>query len=284
MRCRPIDKLIAQAKLGLKYRKRLGLVGAAVPDHPQIEELVTKLHETGAELSISSLRMKPLSRIVLREMARGGARTITLAPEAGSQRLRQVIKKSISEDDILEAMDKVAEQKLKQLKLYFMIGLPSETDEDIEEIVNLTLSCKNFLERQQSGCRISLNVAPFVPKAGTPFQWLPMAPLPALNHRLSRLKNSLSPKGIKLKWESPAWSQVQGVLARGDIKLAEVLANVEEVSLSGWRKAVEKCHLDVDYYAHQRWDTDKELPWAMLNSGTELGKLKLELRKALSQD
>ena len=283
MRFRSIDKLIAQAKLGLKHTKRLGLVGAAIPDHPQVEELVTGLHQMGAELSISSLRMRPLSRIVLREMTKSGARTIALAPEAGSQPLRQVIKKGISEDDILEAMDKVAEQKLKQLKLYFMIGLPSETDEDIEEIINLTLTCKNSLDRQRSGCHISLNVAPFVPKAGTPFQWLPMAPMLTLNRRLSLLKSGLPPKGIKLKWESPAWSQVQGILARGDIKLAEVLANTEEASLSGWRQAVAKCHLDIDFYAHQRWDTNQKLPWAMLESGTEPAHLETELRRALPQ-
>ena len=282
MRYRSIDNLIAQAKLGLKYRKRLGLVGPAVSDHPQIEELLTKLHQIGAELSISSLRIKPLPRIVLREMAKGGARTIALAPEAGSQRLRQVIKKGISEDDILESMDKVAEQGIKQLKLYFMIGLPSETDEDIEEIINLTIKCKSILDRHQVGSRIVLTLAPFVPKAGTPFQWLPMTQLSTLNRRLSLLKNNLPPKGIKLKCESPAWSLIQGVLARGDAKLAEVLANVEEVSLSGWRKAVEKCHLDIDFYAHQRWDTSQRLPWVILDSGIEPEHLKLELNKALA--
>ncbi len=281
MRFRSIDEILAQAKLGLKYRKRLGLVGAAVPDHPQIEALLVKLRQMGAELSISSLRMKPLSRIVLREMAKGGARTIALAPEAGSQRLRQVIRKDISEDDILESMDKVAEQGIKQLKLYFMIGLPSETDEDIEAIINLTLKCKNILDRQQTGGRIALNIAPFVPKAGTPFQWLGMAPLPTLNHRLSLLKNKLPPKGVKIKAESPAWSEVQAVLARGDAKVAEVLANMEEVSLSGWRRAVAKYHLDIDYYAHQRWDTTQELPWAVIDSGTKVEHLKRELDKAL---
>lgn len=282
MRFRSIDKLIAQAELGLKYRKRLGLVGAAVPDHPQIEELLVRLRQMGAELSISSLRMRPLSHIVLREMAKGGARTIALAPEAGSQRLRQVIKKGISEDDILKSMDKVAEQGIKQLKLYFMIGLPSETDEDIEAIIKLTLDCKNILDRRQTGCRISLNIAPFVPKAGTPFQWLPMEQLSTLNQRLSLLKNNLSPKGIKLKCESIAWSQVQAVLARGDTKLAEVLANIEEVSLAGWRRAVEKCHLDIDFYAHQFWDTTQRLPWAILDSGTQPTYLKLELNRALA--
>jgi len=110
-----------------------------------------------------------------------------------------------------------------------------------------------------------------------------MAPLQTLNRRLSRLKNSLPPKGIKVKSESPAWSQVQGVLARGDVKLAEVLANIEEVSLAGWRKAVEKCHLDIDFYAHQRWDTTKTLPWAIIDSGTKIEHLKQELEKALLQ-
>ena len=281
MRFRSIDKLIEQAKLGLRYRKRLGLVGPVVSDHPQLEELLVKLRQMGAGLSISSLRVRPLSRIVLREMAKGGARTITLAPEAGSERLRQVIKKGVSENDILEAMEKVAEQGIRQLKLYFMIGLPSETDEDIEEIINLTLKGKSILDKQQTGCRLSLNIAPFVPKAGTPFQWLPMAPLQTLNRRLSLLKNSLPTKGIKVKSESPAWSQVQGVLARGDIKLAEVLANIEQVSLSGWRQAVEKCHLDIDFYAHQYWDTSEKLPWAILDSGTEPERLKLELNRAL---
>jgi len=282
-RFRSINRLIAQAKQGLKHRKRLGLVGPAVSDHPQIEELLVKLRQLGAELSISSLRIKPLPSTVMAEMAKGGARTIALAPEAGSQRLRQMIRKGITEDDILKAIGQVAEQKIKQLKLYFMIGLPSETDEDIEEIINLTLRCKDILDRQQTGCRLTLNIAPFVPKAGTPFQWLPMAPLSTLNHRLSMLKNSLPPKGIKLKCESPAWSQIQGVLARGNTEVAEVLASVDTVSLSGWHKAAEKCHLDIDYYAHQRWAPDEKLPWAILDLGTKPTKITDELNKALSQ-
>ena len=284
MRFRSPDSLIAQAEEGLKYRRRLGLVGPAVADHPQVEELMVKLQQMGAELSISSLRVRPLSRIVLRELAKGEARTIALAPEAGSQRLRQVIRKGISEDDILAAVSKVAELKVKQLKLYFMVGLPSETDEDIEEIITLTLKCKSILDRQRSGCRISLSIAPFVPKAGTPFQWLPMAQPSTLNRRLSLLKKGLLPKGIKLKCESPAWSEIQAVLSRGDAKLAGVLANVEGVSLSGWRQAVRKSHLDIDFYAHQRWDTSQKLPWAVVDSGIKPGHLELELNRAMAQD
>ena len=280
MRYRSLDSIISQAEEGLKHRSRLGLVGPAVSDHPRIEELMTGLTNMGAKLSVSSLRIAPLSGVVLRELAKGGARTVTLAPEAGSGRLRRLIKKGISDGDILEAMEMVAEQGIRQVKLYFMIGLPSETDEDIEEIINLSLNCKRLLDNRQPGTRLTLNIAPFVPKAGTPFQWLPMTQPPILNRRLSRLKKGLMPRGIKIKAESPAWSQVQGVLARGDVELAKVLADIEEISLSGWRQAAAKHNIDMDFYAHQRWDVRQKLPWDFIDSGTRAGYLEKELDRA----
>jgi hypothetical protein len=109
-----------------------------------------------------------------------------------------------------------------------------------------------------------------------------MASLATLNRRLSLLKKRLPARGIRLKCESPAWSQVQGVLAKGDMKLAEVLASIEEVSLSGWRKAVKQAQLDIDFYAHKRWDTTKELPWAVLDLGIKPDYLKRELNKAMA--
>ncbi len=282
MRFRSVDKLIEQARQGLRYRRRIGLVGPAVTDHPRIEELLSGLLQLGAELSISSMRISSLSREILSQLSRGKARTITIAPEAGSQCLRQVIKKGFSDSDILELMDNVAGMHIQQLKLYFMLGLPSETDEDVEGIIKLALAAKDSLERRQSNTRITVNVAPFVPKAGTPFQWLPMTPLPVLNRRLSLLKRRLPPRGIKIKSESPAWSQIQGVLSRGDARVAKALADMEEVSLPGWRKAAEKYHLDIDYYVNQRWDTAARLPWAMIDSGTKPEHLKSEMEKALT--
>jgi radical SAM superfamily enzyme YgiQ (UPF0313 family) len=281
MRLRSIDSLLSQAEKGLKYRRRLGLVGAAVSSYPHIEELLPKLNKMGAELSLSSLRIAPLSPVVLRELARGGAKTVTMAPEAGSARLRQLVKKGITEDDIMKAVSQVAEAGIRQLKLYFIIGLPSESDEDIEAIVKLALACKEAVDKKRAGCRLTLNISPFVPKAGTPFQWLPMAETPVLNRRLARIRHSLMPKGIKVKGESPAWSQVQGVLARGDKELAEVLADVGELSLAAWRKAAEKHHIDIDFYAHQRWDTGQKLPWGMIELGTKAGYLESELARAL---
>ncbi|HEX9975764.1 MAG TPA: hypothetical protein VGA82_00810, partial [Dehalococcoidales bacterium] len=111
----------------------------------------------------------------------------------------------------------------------------------------------------------------------------PMEELPVLKRRLTLLKSKLQPKGIQVKSDSPDWSEVQAVLARGDAKLAEVLANIEAVSLSGWRQAVRKCHLDINHYAHERWDTSEELPWSILDSGTRADRLELELDRALGR-
>jgi radical SAM superfamily enzyme YgiQ (UPF0313 family) len=214
MRFRSVGTLLAQAEKGLKHRKRVGLVGPAVTDYPYLEELLTGLRRIGAQFSMSSMRAGNLSEQVLADIAGGGVRTITLAPEAGSERLRQEINKGICEDDVIHAVEGFGRYGIRQLKLYFMVGLPTETDEDIEEIVKLILQCKNMLDCQAKGARLSLNIAPFVPKAGTPFQREPMAPVETLKGRISRLKGSLAPKGVQLKCESPAWSQVQAVLAR----------------------------------------------------------------------
>ncbi|MFA5317116.1 MAG: radical SAM protein, partial [Dehalococcoidales bacterium] len=203
-----LEKLLDRAGEGLKYRRRLGLVGAVVTAHPDIETLVLELRKLGAEISLSSLRIKPLSETVLRAVLESGAKSLALAPEAGSERLRRMINKGINEDDIFRAVAMVAACGVRQLKLYFMIGLPTETDEDIEAIVKLVRGLKEVLAAGSSG-RLVLNVAPFVPKAGTPFQWQPMARLDVLRGRLKQLKAGLESQGIRVKAESPAWSEVQ---------------------------------------------------------------------------
>jgi radical SAM superfamily enzyme YgiQ (UPF0313 family) len=280
MRFRSVDRIIMQAREGLPKRRRLGLVGPAVTDHPRIKDLLAGLNRLGAELSVSSMRIGSLTDDVLVELAKGKTETITIAPEAGSQRLRDMINKGFSEDDILGAADRIAGYRFRQLKLYFIVGLPTETDEDVEDIVRLALAIKDRLDRRGSGIRITLNAAPFVPKAGTPFQWLPMASQETLNNRLAILRNNLPLKGIKLNEESPAWSRIQGVLSRGDERVAGALAGMEEVSLSGWRKAVEEHQLDIDYYIDKRWDTGQKLPWAVIDSGTDMERLCGELERA----
>jgi len=282
MRTHSLDSILEQATSGLKFRKRLGLVGPDVTDHPQIENILIKLKELKAEISVSSLRIRPLCPMAIAELAQGRTGTITFAPEAGSERLRKVIKKGVVEEDILKAIEVTSQFAMKQLRLYFMIGLPTETDQDIDEIIALSIKCKEIIERKQSTVRIILSVSPFVPKAGTPFQWMPMEHLEVINKRLDLLKNQLRPVGIKVTGESPAWSEVQAILARGDQRLAPLLASMNTTSLSAWKKALREYGFNDNTEAHKRWDTDDYLPWDIINSGISLDSLKKELQSALS--
>jgi len=281
MRFRSAEKIVKQAWEGLHSRRRIGLVGPTVTDHPQINEILTALNEMNAEITISSLRIDTLTESIINELAKGKLQTITVAPEAGSQRLRDVTNKCLTEDDILKAVDLIAGQRFTQLKLYFIVGLPTETDEDVEEIVRLTLAIKNRLESKRSNIRIVVNAAPFVPKASTPFQWLPMAPEEILNRRLSILRSRLPLQGIKLNEEGPAWSRVQGVLSRGDEKIAPVLTAMKEISLSAWKKAIEQHGLDVESYVNRRFEPTQKLPWSVIDSGMKEEKLLGEMERAV---
>ncbi len=263
MRFHSLESLIKQAREGLKYRKRLGLVGPAVTDHPQIEEFAVKLQQMGADISVSSLRIRPLPSIVLGEVAKGTT-TVALAPEAGSQRLRNYIHKGIDEDDIFKAVEKVGDQGVKQIKLYFMIGLPSETDEDINEMAELVLGCKAILDTHVRTSRITLTIAPFVPKAGTSFQREGMESIAVIKNRLALLKSRLPEKGISVKNESIDWSEVQTVLSRGDEKLANPLANMGKITLAEWHRVTNEARFDIDFYAHAKWDVKQGLPWQLI--------------------
>ncbi len=277
-RFRPLDSLLAQAEQGLHSTNRIGLLAAAVSDHPEIGELAYRLHCRDAEISVSSLRVRPFSPELLKVLAQRGAQNITLAPEAGSERLRQTINKCVSESDIIGAVDKIVKQGISQIKLYFMIGLPTETDSDIDEMIELTLKLKERV--QETGTRIAITVEPFVPKAGTPFQWLAMAPEDVLNDRVNRIKNSLTKSGIGVRAESVGWSLVQGVLARGDARLGQVLAVMSRNSLAAWRRAMKDCNLSASHYVHRELPLDEPLPWSVLDSGVSPDYLKKELGKA----
>ncbi|MBI2869289.1 MAG: radical SAM protein [Chloroflexi bacterium] len=282
MRLHSTARILEQAARGLAFRRRIGLVGPSVSDHPDFENILAGVRGLGAELAVSSLRLSGLTPGILGELVKGGIRSIAIAPEAGSQRLRDVIRKGITESDILGAIGRAAAYGMKQLKLYFMIGLPSESDDDIEQIIRLTLAAKEVVDRSRAGTRLGLNISPFVPKAGTPFQWLPMAPVRVLNERITRLKKSLAARGVEAKYESPSWSEVQAVLARGDEQVAGVLTDMPEFTLAAWRAALARRGMDNDYYAHQAWSTDAVLPWSFIDQGVRGARLESELGKALA--
>ena len=280
IRFRSLESLLTQAKEGLGYRRRLGLIGPVVADHPRIEELLARIIDLGAGFSVSSLRTTSVTRNLVDLISRGGARSLALAPEAGTDRLRRVINKGITEDDILRSLDFAVRGGMRQVKLYFMLGLPTETDDDVAGIIELGLKCLRLVEGQGSPCRLAINIAPFVPKAGTPFQWLGMAHQEVLEKRLQMIKRALSGRGVLVKSDSIPWSHVQGILSKGDERLAYAMADMDRVSLSSWEKALATAGIDPSDVL-EGWEVGRKLPWRMAAQETEI--LAGGLRRALGE-
>jgi len=278
-RYRSLGSLMGQAEAALWRSKRLGLVGTAVSDHPDIETLARGLRDLGAEISVSSLRVKPLSAVLLSAVADSGGRSVAFAPEAGSERLRTVINKGVTEDAVLRAVRVAADVGLRHIKLYFMVGLPTEGEDDIEEIVRLARLCKAQLTAGRGETALELDIAPFVPKRGTPFQRCDMLPAPELARRIARIKRSLRPRGVDVKAESPQWSVVQGLLSRGDARLGEALVSMRETTLAEWRRAVDAAGIDRN--AIHREAAPEEIP-PDRDLGVSAQYLRRELERARS--
>ncbi|MFK5952195.1 MAG: radical SAM protein [Desulfobacterium sp.] len=263
-----------------KLTHRVGLVSAAVSDHPQINDICTWGIEKSLNISFSSLRLDALTPELVDTLAESGVKTSTIAPEAGTQRMRNIINKKVTRLDILSAVKTLVHGGIINLKLYFMIGLPFETDEDVEGIISLTLEIRDiFLEESKKNKKIgtiTLSVNPFVPKPATPFQWLPMAPAAVLKKRTNHLKNSLKKiPNMKINCESQRMARINGMLARGDQRVATL---IETAAQEGWSKAVSK--KDLATYLYREIDTEAPLPWDILDSGIKKNFLVRELQRA----
>jgi radical SAM superfamily enzyme YgiQ (UPF0313 family) len=250
-----LEVLLDTARKGLAYRQTLGLIGASLSDYSHLESLARDLRRLGAKLSVASLRVDPLPIALLEALSESGARTVTIAPEAGSERLRRKIKKGVSSEDIMRAAELIARHDFPQLKLYFMIGLPTEDDNDIEEIVELLHAVRKHFHRH-----ITVNITPFVPKAQTPFERTAMAPRRVLEHRFKYLRDSLRALNVETTGESPRSAEVQGVLARGDRPVGEALMALDGTGLLAWKRAVETTGLKSELYLASR-AKDEILPW-----------------------
>jgi len=270
-----VASILEQARQGLAWSERIGLVGAAVSDYAQIDALVSGLRAMGARLSVSSLRVDPLPEPLLQALAESDARTLTLAPEAGSERLRRLINKGITADDLLSAAERAARHGFRHLKLYFMLGLPTETDADVDAIIAL---CAATAGRFPG--RVTANVTPFVPKAHTPFQWAEMVAVDVVQSRLRALEKRLRRQHIAVRSESPQWAAIQGVLARGDRRLGAVLGALQHTSLRGWRDALAAGEVDPSAYLAAR-DPNRALPWHFIDAGVRDRFLRREWARAL---
>jgi radical SAM superfamily enzyme YgiQ (UPF0313 family) len=258
-RCRSLDSLLKQSAAARKYRDRVALVGPVVSEYPHLVELLKGLREQGYGLSIGSMRVKPISTEVLEELVKGGVKSLTIAPEAGTPELRKSIGKGFSDDDVIEAVRKIGESGIKQLTLYSMAGLPGETDDDIKALAALAIRSK--AEADKHRVALSLNVSAFIPKAQSPFEREPMAEPTDIDRRFDLLERSLSGKGIKVKADAAGWGEVQATLSRGDEKLAEVIEKLDKASLAGWRRAMKAAGLSTVDYARRHFAAGEPLPW-----------------------
>ncbi|MFC2023340.1 radical SAM protein [Chloroflexota bacterium] len=273
-RHRSLDALLPQARHLLERTERLGLVSAAVSDHPDIDRLAIELRGLGARLTVSSMRVDPLSETLVRSLAQSGTRTLTIAPEAGSERLRKVINKTQTEDDVLRAVDMAARHGIAHIKMYFMLGLPTEEPADVQALVDLTLACSERFPRQ-----ITVNVTPFVPKAHTPFQRSAQTPASIVSQHIALVKKGLLQRGIGVKSESPSQAEIQGSLARGDYRLAEAIIATKRVKPRSWRQAVESSELSTEELLGRR-PAGEPLPWSFVQSGVRRTYLTREARRA----
>lgn len=257
----PLNLLLEWAEAGLKHGKRLGLISAAVSDHTQIDELATALFEMGAEISVSSMRVDPISVPLVKAMRAGGAQTLTIAPEAGSKRLRDVISKTQTEEQLLQAVELAQALDFPQIKFYFMLGHPTETQDDIDELVKFVGKARAIFKR-----RIAMNATPFVPKAHTPFQWMPMTPEKTVKQRQASIQKQVGRWQVAVRADSPAWMEVQGVLARGDRRLARVLLDLPELTLRLFWDTMAQHGLDRSEFLGAR-SLDALPPWYIVESG-----------------
>jgi radical SAM superfamily enzyme YgiQ (UPF0313 family) len=277
-----VEELAAQGE------KRVGLVGACVSDYPWIGELLKIVEASGLELSISSLRADSLTEDLAASLARGGHRTLTIAPEAGTERLRRAIRKAISDEQILAACDLVRAQGIPNLKAYFMIGQPTETDADVEAIAVLA---RRMLERLRARDpqgrpfgRLTLSISSFVPKPWTPFQWAPFAGATALAAKLDTIKRGVGGLGtVRVLHENPREAALQALLARGDRRVGDFLERAARLG-GDWRRALREWDGDLEHETTRPRALDERLPWDHFDVGVKKAGLLREWERAQAPD
>lgn len=285
LRMRSLKALKQSIKNGLAEKKKIGLVSAAISNHPELKEMCRLILEEGGSISVSSLRVKPLSVELIKALKESGHQSVTLAPETGSERLRRVINKNITDEEIIRAAELVVSYGIPNLRLYFLVGLPTEENEDIEHIVSLTKKIKHTLiksiKKENLPGTITLCVTPFVPKPFTPFQWVPFENVQVLNQKIKHIQNGLKKeRQIHVTFESPKWSYIQALLSRGDRRVANILLTVQSNG-GDWRKAFRESAINPDFYVYRQRELSEILPWDFIDQGISKEKLISEYHQAL---
>ncbi len=269
---------------GLQVTRRLGLLGASVTQHPEFSDLLAYLAKPefdDVRVSLASVRTNTVTLELAQLLAARDTHSITIAIESGSERLRQIVNKKLTNAEILQAAAQAKAGGLKGIKFYGMVGVPGETAEDVAQTVALLRDVK----RAAPGLRLTLGCSTFVPKAHTPFQWYGVQPV--AKQRLQALQKQLRPQGIDLRPESYNWSVIQALIARGDRRLTPLLELTREFgdSLGSYKRAFKALRGQVpplEFYVHQDWPTTQVLPWQHLQGPLPVATLEKHLAAAQS--
>jgi radical SAM superfamily enzyme YgiQ (UPF0313 family) len=288
VRAFPADRILQLAEAARKHANRVGLVSIALCDHPEIERILARLCELGYSISPASLRLDDLTEPIVRVLRQSGERTITIAPETGSDRLRRVINKTVTNEEILDRAELIFASGIENLKLYYMIGLPTETDDDLVAIRDLTLQMRDRMLRHARGRgtigRIVGSVNPLIPKPGTAYQWLAMED-PALTERKTKRLRSLMADidNVFFNIKSERHSYYQALLSLGDRRVAPAIEAAERNG-QNWRAAVAEAGVDADFYIFRDRSGDAALPWDIIDGGTKASFFQAEYAKSLREE
>jgi len=279
---------------GAALTDRLGLVGAAVSDWPELNSLCRQFRTLPLEkpgpssplkFSFSSLRADALTPELIAELKHSGVKTATLAPDAGSERMRRVINKGVTEAHLLSAAEALVAGGIPNLKLYFMVGLPSETEDDVAAIVGLIKKIKHvFLQSSRARKRIgeiTVSLNSFVPKPFTPFQWVPMDDVRRLKNKIKQVKTGLKRvANVRVHADLPRWAYIQALLTRGDRKVAEILRAAVH-NQGNWAHTFKASAVNPDFYVYRQRQPTEIMPWDFIDHGLSKDYLLQEYRKAL---
>ncbi len=271
----------------LAKERRIGLTGTAVSDYSQLLPLCESILSDEGGVSLSSLRVDAITPSLVACLRKGDVRTVAIAPEAGTERLRRVLGKGYGEEQILEAVRILVEQGLSQIKCYFMIGLPSETEEDVEEITHLAKRIRHqilsSLGSRKERWRVVLSVNPFIPKPSTPFQWVAMEKVDRLKKKLRAIQRGLKgERGMEMIHDLPKWAYIQALLSRGDRRVARILAAAHRWQ-GDWGKALQETSVNPDFFIHRTRDLDEIFPWDFIDHGISKETLKREYLTAMGE-
>jgi radical SAM superfamily enzyme YgiQ (UPF0313 family) len=288
VRAFPADRILELAAAARTHSSRAGLVSIALCDHPEIERILARLQELGYAISPASLRMDDLTPSIVERLRASGERSITIAPETGSDRLRRVVNKTVTNEEIIDRTELIFASGMENLKLYYMIGLPTETDDDLVAIRDLTLQMRDRMlaharTRGQVG-RIVGSVNPLIPKPGTAYQWLPMEDPSVTERKIKRLRSLMADiDNVYFNNKSERHSYYQALLSLGDRRVAPVI-EIAERNGQNWRAAVAEADLDADFFIFRDRSRDAVLPWHVIDGGMKAGFFRSEYEKALREE